>query len=113
GVLQIENDAVGREIARFFQRPRVRPRHEQQTAARTDHGFGPLDSSDTMSPVRSDRIRHISIILFEHGLPEHRAPFSGYALTVRSPARKTCSSPALMVSHCHVTVSATTAPRLS
>src|ERR1019366_2559649 len=58
-VFKVENDAVDREIARFFQRPRVRPRHEQETAAWTDHGLVPLNSSDTISPVRSDRIRHI------------------------------------------------------
>src|ERR1700722_2425294 len=77
GILKIENDAVSRQIARLFQRPRIRPRHEQETAAWTDHGLVLLNSSDTMSPIRPDRIRHISIILFEHGLGTNQAVCSG------------------------------------
>ena len=38
-ILEVENDAVGGQIGRLFQRPRVRSRHEQQAAARTDHGL--------------------------------------------------------------------------
>jgi hypothetical protein len=38
GILEVEDDAVGRQIAGFLQRSRVRSRHEQKAAARTDHG---------------------------------------------------------------------------
>src|ERR1700712_1703622 len=40
-ILEVENDAVGGQDARLFQRPRIRSRHEQQAAARTDHGWLP------------------------------------------------------------------------
>ena len=80
----------------------------------------PSIASDPMSAVRSGRIRHISIILFEHGLDKravvrenHSPLFRNIALTVQPAARKTCSSPAHMVSHCHVIVPATSARRLS
>ena len=47
-VLKVENDAVGGQVARrLFQRPRVRPRHEQQAAARSDHGLVPLEASSS------------------------------------------------------------------
>ncbi len=41
GILEIENDAVGRQDSGLFQRPRIRSRHEQKAAARTDHGWFP------------------------------------------------------------------------
>ena len=42
GILEIEDEAVGGQIARLFQRPHVRSGHEQQTSARTDHGVLPF-----------------------------------------------------------------------
>ena len=36
-----EDDAVSRQDARLFQRPHIRSGHEQQAAARTDHGGFP------------------------------------------------------------------------
>src|SRR4029079_16122179 len=38
-ILEVEDDAVGGEIAGLFQRPCVGTGHEQQAAARTDHGL--------------------------------------------------------------------------
>ncbi len=37
GIFEVEDDAVGRQKPRFFQRARIRSRHEQQTATRSDH----------------------------------------------------------------------------
>jgi 4-cresol dehydrogenase (hydroxylating) len=45
-ILEVENDAVGGQVGRLFQRPSVRSRHEQQAAARTDHGLVPSDGLD-------------------------------------------------------------------
>src|SRR5690242_20293579 len=37
-ILEVEHEAVGRQIPRLLQRPRVGSRHEQDAAARTGHG---------------------------------------------------------------------------
>ena len=42
-ILEVEDDAVGGQIARLFQRPRIRSGHEEQAAARTGHGRVPLE----------------------------------------------------------------------
>ena len=44
GILEVEDDAVGGEVPRLFQRPRIRTGHEQQAAARADHGLVPFNS---------------------------------------------------------------------
>ena len=44
GILEVEDDAVGGKVPRLFQRPRVRTGHEQQAAARADHGLAPFNS---------------------------------------------------------------------
>ncbi len=45
-VFEIENQAIGRQVAGFFQRPRIRARHIQNAAARTD---GHVVSSQALS----------------------------------------------------------------
>ena len=52
-ILEVEDDAVGGQIARLFQRPRIRSRHEQQAAARTDHGRVPSRSDLNPTPISS------------------------------------------------------------
>jgi hypothetical protein len=42
-ILKVQNDAVGGKDARLLQRPRIRPGHEQEAAARTDHVSIPFD----------------------------------------------------------------------
>jgi len=41
-IFEIQDQAIGGEGPRLFQRPRVRSRHEQQAAARADHGRVPF-----------------------------------------------------------------------
>ena len=58
GILEVEDDAVGGQIAGLFQRPRIRSGHEQQAAARTDHGLVPLADFEPHA------------ITFRHGRPK-------------------------------------------